>query len=76
MLDAKFDDGATGDKAALAEKGFLSLKSNPLVKILGSGEVTKKLNVVVAKVSESAKAKIEKAGGSVKTAETSTEAEK
>src|SRR5574344_2585599 len=33
LLDAKFDDGATVDKAALAEKGFLSLKSNPLVKI-------------------------------------------
>ena len=73
LLDAKFDDGATVDKAALAEKGFLSLKSNPLVKILGNGEVTKKLNVVVDKVSESAKAKIEKAGGSVKTTEASAE---
>ena len=73
LLDAKFDDGATVDKAALAEKGFLSLKSNPLVKILGNGEVTKKLNVVVDKVSESAKVKIEKAGGSVKTTEASAE---
>ena len=73
LLDAKFDDGATVDKAALAEKGFLSLKGAPLVKILGNGEVTKKLNVVVDKVSESAKAKIEKAGGSVKTAEASAE---
>ena len=58
LLDAKFDDGATVDKAALAEKGFISLKSAPLVKILGNGDVTKKLNVVVDKVSESAKAKI------------------
>ena len=49
------------------------MKSNPLVKILGNGDVTKKLNVVVDKVSESAKAKIEKAGGSVKTAEASAE---
>ena len=73
LLDAKFDDGATVDKAALAAKGFISSKSAPLVKILGNGEVTKKLNVVVDKVSESAKAKIEKAGGSVKTAETSAE---
>ena len=73
LLDAKFDDGATVDKAALAEKGFLSLKGSPLVKILGNGEVTKKLNVVVDKVSESAKAKIEKAGGSVKVAEAPAE---
>ena len=73
LLNAKFDDGATVDKAALAAKGFISLKSAPLVKILGNGDVTKKLNVVVDKVSESAKAKIEKAGGSVKTAEASAE---
>ena len=38
-----------------------------LVKILGSGELTKKLTVNVDKVSASAKAKIEKAGGSVVT---------
>ena len=73
LLNAKFDDGATVDKAALAAKGFISLKSAPLVKILGNGDVTKKLNVVVDKVSESAKAKIEKAGGSVKTAEAAAE---
>ena len=33
------------------------------VKILGRGEVTKKVTVKVAKISESAKEKIEKAGG-------------
>lgn len=38
----------------------------PVVKILGTGELTKKLTVEGCQVSASAKAKIEKAGGSVK----------
>ena len=66
QLEAKFDDGATVDKASLAAKGFISVKSAILVKILGNGDLTKKLTVIVDKVSESAKAKIEKAGGTVK----------
>ncbi|MCQ2576845.1 MAG: 50S ribosomal protein L15 [Treponema sp.] len=66
ILEAKFDDGATIDKEALAAKGFISKKAPSLVKILANGDVTKKFNIVVDKVSESAKAKIEKAGGSVK----------
>ena len=66
QLEAKFEDGATVDKASLAAKGFISVKSAILVKILGSGDLTKKLTVIVDKVSESAKAKIEKAGGTVK----------
>ena len=36
------------------------------VKVLGNGDITKKLNVEVEKISASAKDKIEKAGGSVK----------
>ena len=66
QLDAKFNDGDTVDKAALVAKDFISAKTASLVKILGDGDIKKKLNVVVDKVSESAKAKIEKAGGSVK----------
>ena len=65
QLEAKFNDGETVDKTALIEKGFISSKNASLVKVLGSGEVSKKLTVIVDKVSESAKAKIEKAGGSV-----------
>lgn len=65
LLEAKFNDGETVDKTALIEKGFISSKNASLVKILGNGDVTKKLTVIVDKVSESAKAKIEKAGGSV-----------
>lgn len=37
----------------------------PVVKILGNGEITKKLSITGFKVSDNAKAKIEKAGGSI-----------
>lgn len=69
LLESKFNDGDTVDRAALIAKGFLSSKATDLVKILGDGDISKKLNVIVDKVSESAKAKIEKAGGTVTIAE-------
>ena len=72
ILNEKFEDGATVDKAALVAKGLLDSEKD-LVKILGDGDLKKKLSVVVDKVSASAKAKIEKAGGSVKVAETAEE---
>ena len=58
----KFNDGDEVTAESLLEKGIIS-KTLDGVKILGRGEVTKKLTVKVAKVSESAKEKIEKAGG-------------
>ena len=61
VLD-KFNDGDDVTAETLLEKGIIS-KTLDGVKILGRGEVTKKLNVKVAKISESAKEKIEKAGG-------------
>lgn len=69
QLEAKFNDGETVNNESLVAKGFFSKKSNSVVKILGNGDLSKKLTVEVEKVSESAKAKIEKAGGSVKTAD-------
>lgn len=57
-----FEDGATVDEAALIEKGILK-KTLDGVKVLGKGELTKKLNVTAAAYSESAKAKIEELGG-------------
>ena len=60
----KFEDGAVVDAQALKEAGVLKdLKDG--VKVLGNGTITKKLTVKVAAYSESAKAKIEAAGGSV-----------
>lgn len=61
VLD-KFNDGDEVTAESLLEKGIIS-KVLDGVKILGRGEVTKKVNVKVAKISESAKEKIEKAGG-------------
>ena len=58
----KFDDGAVVDAAALLEAGILS-KCVYGVKILGNGEITKKLTVKASAFSESAKTKIEAAGG-------------
>ena len=58
----KFDDGADVTAETLIEKRVIS-KALDGVKILGRGEVTKKVNVKVAKYSASAKEKIEKAGG-------------
>ena len=58
----KFEDGATVSVADLLEKGILS-KCEYGVKILGNGSITKKLTVKANAFSESAKAKIEEAGG-------------
>ncbi len=66
-LEAKYADGETVDVDSLTRKGLLK-KLRDGVKILGDGDLTKKLTVNVDKVSASAKAKIEKAGGTVKAA--------
>ena len=58
----KFEDGATVDAQALLASGVLS-KCEYGVKILGNGEITKKLTVQASAFSASAKEKIEAAGG-------------
>ena len=63
-LEALFEDGETVDSEALVAKGVIKHDFIP-VKVLGDGELTKKLTVCVDKVSASAKAKIEAAGGKV-----------
>jgi len=62
-LDKLFDAGGTVTPDALAEKGFLK-KRYDVLKVLGNGELTKKLAVSAHRFSASAKEKIEKAGGS------------
>ena len=57
-----FENGAVVDAAALLERGIVSDCKYGL-KILARGELTKKLTVKAAAFSESAKAKIEQAGG-------------
>ncbi|MBR6258501.1 MAG: 50S ribosomal protein L15 [Lachnospiraceae bacterium] len=59
-----FENGDTVDIESLLEKGVIS---NPKdgVKLLGNGEITKKLTVKVSAFSATAKEKIEAAGGSI-----------
>ena len=57
-----FEDGAVVDANVLLAEGVLSKCANG-VKILGNGELTRKLTVKAAAFSESAKEKIEAAGG-------------
>ena len=63
-IEAKYESGETVHKESLIKKGILK-KARSLVKILGDGNVTKKLTINVDKISASAKEKIEKAGGTV-----------
>ena len=58
----KFENGTTVTAELLNESGVVS-KTLDGIKILGRGELTKKLDVKAAKFSASATAKIEKAGG-------------
>ena len=57
-----FEDGAVVDAQALKEAGLLK-KTLDGVKVLGNGELSKKLTVKAAAFSASAKQKIEAAGG-------------
>lgn len=57
-----FEDGATVDAAALAEKGIIK-KANRPVKVLGNGKLTKKLTVKLNAFSASAAEKINSVGG-------------
>jgi len=59
-----FDNGATVDEQALLGAGIIR-KPFDGVKILGVGELTKKLTVVANGASATAKAAIEKAGGAL-----------
>lgn len=64
----KLDAGVKVTPELLQDKGFLRNPANP-VKVLGKGELKKKLTIAVHKVSATAKAAIEKAGGSVEVKE-------
>lgn len=65
---ARFDDGATVDAEALASVGLLK-GAFDVVKVLGNGELEKKLTVRAHRFSKGAREKIEKAGGRVEVVE-------
>jgi large subunit ribosomal protein L15 len=68
----RFDEGTTVDMPALLASGLVR-KSTKRVKILGNGELSKKLTVAVHAFSASAREMIEKAGGACVVPETSVD---
>lgn len=62
-----FDDGATVDARALADARLIDDPARP-VKVLGRGDLTKKLTVVATRFSASAAEKIAQAGGTAEQA--------
>ncbi len=64
VLEKFFEDGANVDLVSLVEANIISKPLDGL-KVLGNGNLTKKLTVKAHKVSDAAKAKIEAAGGTV-----------
>jgi large subunit ribosomal protein L15 len=64
MLEERFDAGAEVTPESLVEKGVLK-NTKTDVKILGNGDLKKKLSITAHAVSASAREKIEAAGGSI-----------
>lgn len=67
-IEKAFSSGATISAKTLLEQGLVRARKgikNPVIKILGDGEVTKKFILSGVSISGKAKEKIEKAGGSV-----------
>jgi len=68
MIEAVFESGSVISPATLIERKTISILDGkiPEVKILGSGDITKKFTIENCLISKQAKEKVEKAGGSVK----------
>ena len=73
MLDEVFEDGTLINEEVLRANGIVKGKYDG-IKILGSGNISKKLKFSVDKVSDSAKDKIEKAGGNISKKESAASA--
>ncbi|MDR3356554.1 MAG: 50S ribosomal protein L15 [Spirochaetaceae bacterium] len=71
-IEKHFEDGATVDIDSLKLAGLVKGRK-PLIKVLGNGELTKKINCKITALSASAKEKIVKAGGSVEVSAESPE---
>jgi len=72
-LETVFEAGAVVDVAALRDKGLVPKRAE-VIKVLGEGELTKKLTVKVHRFSATAKEKIEKAGGTVEALDNAAQA--
>ena len=69
LLEEKFENGDIVSPKVLVQKGVVDYNAKaqiPSIKILGTGEISKKLTISNCLISKTAQEKIEKAGGSVK----------
>jgi large subunit ribosomal protein L15 len=68
VLEENFKDGEIVSVDTLMAKGLVKkvIGKKPVVKILGKGDIKKKIKITGLKISDKAKVAIEKAGGSVK----------
>lgn len=64
QLERFYEEGETVNEESLRAKGLVSRKCD-IVKVLGNGQLNKKLTIAVDAASASAKEKIEKAGGTL-----------
>ena len=64
-IDAAFDDGAEVTPDSLREKGLIR-RGDGMVKILGDGELSKKLTVAAHAFTGTARSKVESGGGTVR----------
>jgi len=67
QIEKAFNDGDIVTEEALRLAGLIN-RSCEVVKVLGQGELTKKVTIAVGTISASAKEKVEKAGGSIQAA--------
>lgn len=67
VIELSFENGEKVTPKTLMQKGIITIMKGktPKVKILGRGEITKKVNVSSCEVSATVKASIEKVGGTV-----------
>ena len=66
QLESAFTAGASVDAVAIREARLINAKRGP-IKVLGGGDLSKKLHVTADRFSEAARKKIEDAGGSAQT---------
>ena len=66
LLDVYFNEGDVVNLQSLRERGVLSHKENPIIKVLGNGKLTKKLILEVNRVSKTVEGKIAEVKGEIR----------
>ncbi len=66
LLETYYQEGDVVNLQSLRDKGILSKKESPIIKVLGNGELSKKLTLEVHAVSKTAEEKIANVKGEIK----------